>query len=62
MEIKNPINPKTKIPIAETLITVSSSCFVGFFKTCQTLLHFNVNDFVLDHNSFAIILIELLGF
>jgi len=46
IEIKNPRIPNAKIPRAETLAIVSNSFLVGFFKTCQTLLHFRKNDFV----------------
>lgn len=46
IEIKKPITPNAKIPRAETLAIVSNSFLVGFFKTCQTLLHFKKNDFV----------------
>ena len=62
IEIINPIIPNIRIPTAETFATISNSCLVGFFKTFQTLRHFNANDFVLDHNSFAIFVIELMGF
>ncbi len=45
IEIRNPSNPIIKIPIAETLDICWNSSFVGFFNVCQTLLHFNKNDF-----------------
>ena len=48
-EIKKPISPKIPIPIAETLAISSNSFLDGFFKTCQTLLHFNKNDFVFSN-------------
>ena len=45
IEIRNPRTPNAKIPRAETFAIVSNSFLVGFFKTCQTLLHFKKNDF-----------------
>ena len=50
IEIKNPNKPKTAIPIAEIFVTCSNSCFVGFFRVCQTRLHFIKKDFVLVPN------------
>jgi len=46
IEIRKPRVPNNKIPIAETLAIVEYSFFEGFFKMCQTLLHFSKNDFV----------------
>ena len=46
IEIAKPIIPRITIPIAETLAIVEYSFFEGFFKMCQTLLHFSKNDFV----------------
>lgn len=40
IEIKNPIAPRIKIPIAETFAIISNSFLEGFLKACQTLLHF----------------------
>ncbi|KHO55411.1 MAG: hypothetical protein QT10_C0001G0015 [archaeon GW2011_AR19] len=44
--IINPINPRIKIPIAETFATFSNSSFVGFFKVCQTRTHLLKKDFI----------------
>lgn len=49
IEIRNPRTPNIPIPIAETFAVSSNSFFVGFFKTCQTLLHFRKNDFAFSN-------------
>lgn len=54
MPIKNPTKPIAKIPIAEILEIIKNSCFVGFFRTVQTLLHWAKNDF-----SFSMIFLRL---
>lgn len=51
IETMNPSSPRITIPIAETFETCSNSIRDGFFRTCQTLLHFTKNDFVEVHNS-----------
>ena len=61
IDIRNPRTPRIKIPKADTLAIVSNSFLVGFFKTCQTRLHFKKNDFVLVANFFTIKRISLEG-
>jgi len=45
IEIKKPRSPRARIPSAEILAVDSNSFRVGFFNTCQTLLHLIKNDF-----------------
>src|SRR3989338_1375386 len=45
IDIIKPKSPMTETPIAEIFETVQNSSFVGFFKMCQTLLHFSKKDF-----------------
>ena len=45
----NPIRPISKIPIAETLAIVLYSGMSGFFKTCQTLIHFWKKGFIFSN-------------
>ncbi len=45
METKKPITPKARMPIADTRETSMNSFLDGFFRTCQTLLHFMKKDF-----------------
>ncbi len=42
-----PINPITKIPIADIFAMFLNSSEPGFFRTCQTLLDWIMNDFIL---------------
>ena len=44
--MKNPSAPIIRIPIAETFATVLNSMFDGFFKTCQTLFDWTMNDLI----------------
>jgi hypothetical protein len=53
IEIKKPIAPRIKIPIAEIFAVSWYSFLEGFFRACHTLLHLRVNDFMFE-NIFAI--------
>lgn len=47
-DITNPMKPIIAIPIAEIFVTCWNSSLEGFFKTCQTRLHFSKNELNLD--------------
>lgn len=46
VETINPISPKTNIPIADTLLIVKYSFFVGLLSTRQTRKLCKKNDFI----------------